>query len=163
VIFGKKAKMGKKKQFQKIATKQAKAVEQPSVQMSLKDISLLGLQTISNSSNAYVSLKYFRPEHQCFSVWQSEELRAFSSFCRKLTVTSWAEIYKSGGSPGDKTGFGYTVHKNVSVLPENLESISPDLTWFELRVTGEARAHGFRATNAFFLVFLDRQHEIYPG
>jgi len=44
-----------------------------------------------------------------------------------------------------------------------LEAISPDLGFFELRVTQKARVHGFRSANAFFLVFLDKDHAICPS
>ena len=75
----------------------------------------------------------------------------------------WTDIYKTGGARGHKAGLGYTVHKDHSVLPRNpdLQTLSPDLTWFELRITEEALVHGFRARDAFYLVFLDRDHAVY--
>ena len=74
----------------------------------------------------------------------------------------WSDIYKSGGSLGSKTGVGYTPHGNPSDLPDNpdLKSFSPELSWFELRVDQQARVHGFRLADAFFLVFLDSKHAI---
>jgi hypothetical protein len=77
----------------------------------------------------------------------------------------WSDIYRTGGSVGNKTGLGYTIHKDMEKLPKHphLDKISPDLTWFELRVDGESRVHGFRVGDAFFLVFLDKGHKIYPS
>ena len=69
------------------------------------------------------------------------------------------------GRDDSKGHAAYTIHKDHSVLPNNaeLEEISPDLTWFELRVDGESRVHGFRVKDAFFLVYLDQNHEVYPA
>ena len=133
--------------------------------LTLRDASLLGVAHEDGRERQYVSLKYYWPDHECFSVWEGAKLKAFSAFCRKITQMRWSEIYASGGSAGHKTGLGYTVHKNHDVLPENheLKALSPDLTWFELRVDGESRVHGFRVKDAFFLVFLDHGHAVYKG
>lgn len=154
-----------KKRLEKVAKKQAEASEEKSVNLKLREAALLSLSNDASTDTAHVNLKYYRHEHQCFSEWTADELRAFSGFCRKLTQTPWPDIYKTGGKAGTKTGLGYTIHKSADALPENpdLESFSPDLTWFEMRVTSEARVHGFRCKGAFFLVFLDRQHQVYPG
>lgn len=155
----------KNRKLSKVAQKQAENSGDKSVSLKIREAALLSLNDDSNNDTAFVNLKYYRHEYQCLSSWTPDELRAFSAFCSKVTNTSWTNIYKTAGAPGDKKGLGYTVHKNLKVLPENpsLASFSPDLTWFELRVTGEARVHGFRCKSAFFLVYLDRQHEVYPG
>lgn len=149
----------------KVAKKQAEESQQKNINLKIREVAFLSLNDDPKSDNAYVNLKYYRHEHQCFSAWTADELRAFSAFCRKMTQVLWSDIYKSAGSGGHKTGLGYTVHKKSTVLPNtpDINSISPDLTWFELRVTEEARVHGFRCKGAFFLVFLDRQHQVYPG
>lgn len=111
----------------------------------------------------YVSLRYFDPSFQCLSEWTSDELRAFSGMIESLRGMTWDDIYRTGGKLGNKTGVGYTVHKDASRLPNSrrLEKLSPDLTFFELRVTGRARVHGFRTKSVFFLVWLDRNHDVY--
>ena len=111
---------------------------------------------------AYVALKYYRPEHQCLSEWTGEELRAFSEFCSKVSRRTWTQIYASGGHSGSRTGLGYEPVPRVS-LPDTAflaDVLSEDITWFELRVTQKARVFGFRAEHAFFLVFLDKNHQI---
>jgi len=157
--------MAKHNRLKAVAKKQAENTDEKNVSLKLREAALLSLSDGTNNDTGFVNLKYYRFEHQCFSSWTPDELRALSAFCRKLTQTSWTNIYKTAGAPGDKQGLGYTVHKSKSVLPANpdLENFSPDLTWFELRVTSEARVHGFRCKSAFFLVYLDRQHEVYPG
>lgn len=151
------------KRLDRIAQKQSAAIEEKSIHLKMREAALLSLSDDAASENAHVNLKYYRHEHQCLSQWTPDELKAFSAFCRKITQIKWTDIYKSGGKAGAKAGLGYTIHKNQDVLPESpdLINISPDLTWFELRVTVEARVHGFRCKSAFFLVYLDRQHEVY--
>jgi len=151
--------------IKKVAQKQASQASDTTPSLSKLEASLLGADSSKDTERPYVNLKYYYPKHQCFSQWEKEQLKAFSDFCKKLSEAKWTDIYKTSGSAGNKKGFGYTKHKDVSSLPENpdLTKISPDLTWFELRVTEESRVHGFRAKDAFFLVFLDRGHDIYPG
>jgi hypothetical protein len=155
--------MASKSKLRKIAEKQAR--NSVTINVPLREAALLGLSEDSNKERPYVSLRYYWPDHECFSHWGGDKLKAFSRFCRKLNQVKWQDIYKSAGHVGDKTGFGYTPHKNQSVLPNNPEmsGFSLDLTWFELRVDQESRVHGFRAQDAFFLVFLDRDHRIYPS
>jgi len=110
---------------------------------------------------AFVALKYFRPEQQCFSEWSKDELRAFSDFNRKVSLQTWPQIMASGGKGANKAGLGYTPHDGSSLpRPDFAGSLSDDLTWIELRVTQKARVHGFRAGPAFFLVYLDRNHDL---
>lgn len=111
---------------------------------------------------AFVALKYYRPEHQCLSEWTPDELRAFSAFCRKVAQMTWQQIVETGGR--HKTGLGWT-RVERSQLPNTgfLHTISEDISWMEMRVTQVARVFGFRAGHAFFLVFLDRTHDITRG
>lgn len=155
--------MGNKKsnRLRDVAEKQRRDVAD--VNLTMREAALLGVASTAENERPHVNLRYYWPEHECFSSWGANNLKAFSGFCRKLCLSKWTDIHKSGGSSGHKTGFGYTPHKDSSVLPANpeLANFSPDLTWFELRVTQEARVHGFRARDSFFLVFLDEKHQIY--
>ena len=116
---------------------------------------------------AHVALKYYNPSIECFSEWNRAELKGLSGFIEKINNRTWAMIYKSSGQAGSKLGNGlaYTPHKNPNKLPgykELSKQISDDITFFELRVTGVARVHGFRGLSAFFLVCLDRDHQSHP-
>lgn len=108
---------------------------------------------------AFVALKYYRPEYQCFSEWTADELRAFSGFCRKLAQMTWQQIVETGGR--FRSGLGCTpVERGRLPNTEFLHAISEDISWMEMRVTQVARVFGFRAGHAFFLVFLDRTHDV---
>lgn len=144
--------------------KNATALPEVSKRLTAIESKFLGVED-NGKNSPYISLKYYQPTYQCFSVWNQEQLKQFSAFVEKMRKTEWPAIYKTGGSVGNKTGLGYTVHKNKGILPDRsiLDKISPEITFFELRVTQEARVHGFRVQSAFFLVWLDKDHEIYPS
>lgn len=129
---------------------------------------LLGINDTGSSirERPYVVLKHFDSQYQCFSEWTPDELKAFSRFIENLKQMTWGQIYQSGGKIGKKTGMGYTPHGRNVKLPDStrriLKSISPDINFFELRISQKARVHGFQVKSAFFLVWLDRNHEICP-
>lgn len=131
--------------------------------LSTAEEKYLGVE--ERDKSPYVALKYYQHRYQCFSEWGSAELKAFASFVVRLPQTTWTEIRKTGGKPGSKVGFGYTEHKNKKELPSKgeVDGLSPDIGFIELRVTKEARVHGFRVAPIFFLVWLDRNHDIYPS
>lgn len=90
-------------------------------------------------------------------------MKLFSSFVNKLRQTTWNQIYRSGGQLGHKSGFGYTPCKDRKKLPKypELDAVSEDITFFELRVDDTMRVHGFRILDAFYLVWLDHTHKMY--
>jgi len=110
----------------------------------------------------YVTLRYFDSSHECFSCWEKDELAAFGEFLRKLSQMTWVQIQASGGKGANKTGLGCTLHTDISCLPSHaIRGLSEDLNYMEMRVTQKARVHGFRMRDAFFLLFLDREHKVY--
>ena len=67
----------------------------------------------------------------------------------------------------DKHVLGFKINKYVEKLPKESvkcikDILSPDITFSELKVTEKARIHGFQVGAAFYLVWLDRNHEIFP-
>lgn len=140
-----------------------KIEKQESNKYSLSDIEAKFLGVSDKEDNVFVVLKYFDDSYECFSDWKENELKDFSGFIKTMKQMTWNEIYRSGGK-SNKTGLAYTVHTNKEVLPNQdiVKSISEDITFFELRVSKKARVHGFRVKSAFYLVWLDRNHEVYP-
>lgn len=122
------------------------------------ELTILGISG-TNPERPYVALKYYDESHQCLSDWTQEELRSLSKTFRHIRSMTWHEIMRTGGRI--KTGLGCTVHKDRSKLPA-IPELSHDLSFIEFRVTEKARIHGFRVGEAFFLCWLDRNHEIYP-
>jgi hypothetical protein len=108
----------------------------------------------------YIVLKYFQPTYQCFSMWNAGELRSFSDLIQRMRQIGWSELAGRGA-------LGFKIHKYIEKLPQEdikcLSAIlSPDITFSEIRVTKKARIHGFRAGAGFYLVWLDKDHEIFP-
>lgn len=118
----------------------------------------------------FVVLKYFRDSFECFSDWEKDELRQFSSFIEELRKRSWKQVLATSSKAVGKRGLAYTpydinhVDKAVRDHFEDVrKSISEDIRFFELRVDqGKLRVHGFRSKAAFFLVLLDREHRVWP-
>ena len=120
-----------------------------------------GLREITSQPRdeaADVSFKYFQRTHQCLSVWASAELKALSKFFTKMAGMTWPAIMQD-------TGLRFTPHKDRNRLPGKgkfLDQYEEVKKSFELRVEDDARVHGFRRGNTFYLVWLDKNHEVYP-
>ncbi len=118
--------------------------------------------------NPYVVLKYFQKDWECFSDWNKNELVQFSNFLTIFGGLTWRDVYNTGGNRGNKAGLGYTRYKvndmenGKECLKKVMETISPDIGLFELRVSKKLRVHGFQSQAAFFLVLLDREHKVFP-
>lgn len=119
---------------------------------------IIGLDDTDRNPN--INLKYFDSKFQCFSEWDKDELILFSEFISKFKNSNWVSIFKSGGSIGSKTGFGMTYHKDDKM--KSKLNISEEIKCFELRINKTIRLHGFRSASSFFLVYLDRNHKLFP-
>lgn len=126
-----------------------------------------GTRESVNGKNPYVVLKYFQEGWECFSVWTAEELKSFSRFLATFSGHTWDSVYKSAGKGENKGSLGYTPYDIATmkagkdVLDKVRKSISPDIGFFELRVSDKIRLHGFQSQSAFFLVMLDREHRVF--
>nr|DAP55147.1 MAG TPA: hypothetical protein [Caudoviricetes sp.] len=125
-----------------------------------KDIKILGLANNGENSDekqAYIALKYFDKNFECFSEWSKDELACFSNFIDKINNLTWNDIKRH-------TGLRYKMIDNAKGLPENSikEKISKDISFYELRVSQKARVVGFRQNAVFFICWLDRNHRICP-
>lgn len=117
---------------------------------------------LNRDSTVHIGLKYYDANHECFSKWEKPELKELSKFVKKLSNYTWNQVMQQAGS---KNGFNYTLHKDIKKLPKEPKALglSEDTTFFELRVDGDKRVHGFRSKSIFFLIWLDRNHQIYPS
>jgi len=154
-----------------------KEVSELSVRANHKEVKIMGLvaEEVQENSNAlklnpYVALKYFRSDWQCFSDWESQELKEFSSFLKNLQCHTWQQVYNTG-SKIPKHGLAYTKYNIDDVKSEAIKrkldsvkkEISDEINFFELRVNqNKLRVHGFQSQSVFFLVALDRNHEAFP-
>lgn len=145
----------------------AEQAQEPRISLTPVEVKIIGYSTKGSGALVHPSLLYYQPNHQCFSSWTSANLRAFSSLIERVRAQSWQQVYQSAGKGENKASFGYTVHDDKSVLPN--DGIVPELgadtnsvlTFFELRVTQRARIHCFRQSHFLFIVWLDGDHEVY--
>lgn len=104
-----------------------------------------------------ISLKYYSRSCECFSDWDSRDLKKFSATLEKISNYAAEQLQKtkplcdSHRGPPSRERF-----KRPSVISE-------DVQFFELKVDpgNKARVHGFFVRSVFFLVWLDRKHQCF--
>lgn len=105
-----------------------------------------------------ISLKYYREETECFSKWTSAELKKFSGMLKKV----------AGRNAKELQGFKPLCEPHKRAPAESRfkrhEKLSEELALFELKVdpSNKARVHGVFMESVFFLVWLDRNHAVFP-
>lgn len=112
----------------------------------------------TNKETPLLSFESFDFNHQCPSEWQSDEIKSLFQMFNKICKMTWLEILNTGGKSGNKTGLGFTeIEPDPFKRPNDL---SPDVTISELRVTKKARVFGARYGRTYYIIRLDRNHEI---
>lgn len=116
------------------------------------------IESDSDDANVLMSIKYLQHDFQCFSEWESAEMKSFWAFNKKLHEHTWKKVYQTAGP---KNGLAYD-KIDYKKYPDSdfKKELSKDHTLFELRVTDKARVHGFRLKGIFYLCWLDRNHII---
>jgi hypothetical protein len=97
-----------------------------------------------------VNLKYFQKSHECFSDWQTKELKGFSSWVEKV----------SGKTEQQMTAVTQTCHAHKGKTKPLPTSVSPDVKMYSMDVGAKGRVHGFFVSGDFYLVWLDRAHRV---
>lgn len=105
-----------------------------------------------------VSLQFWHSGSQCLSVWNQSELKKLRKTIDKIQTLTAAGIrtdaglqFKMHSGPPIGSGFGRT------------SSMPKDFSLCEVRVDLKSRLHGVLASNVFFLVWLDRGHDVFPS
>jgi hypothetical protein len=112
----------------------------------------------SATEGVSVSLKYYRPQTECFSQWAADELKKFSGTLSKISQLEASKL------------MGYKplceAHKRAPAEDRfaRPERLSEDLKFYEIKVdpSNAARVHGVFVGSVFFLVWLDRLHAVFP-
>lgn len=106
-------------------------------------------------SKLHISLKYWHAGSQCLSAWQPSELKKLRKFIDTIQVLS-----RDGLGTG---GIQAKPHKGTTGAGfARPSSLSKDLAMFEMRIDQKARVHGVFQHDIFFLVWLDRNHAVFP-
>jgi len=109
-----------------------------------------------NKLMPHLSFHHFDESSECISDWTSSEAKQLFAKLRQLSQTTWQEILSS-------RGLGYKEIQNSGCLSRQWPArLSTDCTMSEIRISQKSRIFGVRRERAFYLVWLDRNHEILP-
>lgn len=115
----------------------------------------------TNNLPPHISLKYYDYKHECFSQWTQRDLKDFSHLNELLSKTTWKEMIQNcSKNYGMKKGLGSTVIRDTNIHEKLPKNISKDCTLIELRVNEKSRIIGFRNNEIYFLIWLDRNHDL---
>lgn len=128
-----------------------------------KTISIMqGWKTGGAHANVFISLRFIQESYQCFSEWTQPEMSLFWDFNRRIHEVTWDSLMKQGGK-SDKSGFAPTIIESAKYSNSGfIATLDPLTTFFELRVSGKIRVHGFRDDSVFYICWLDRNHQVCP-
>ncbi len=105
----------------------------------------------------FINLKYYHSGFECFSEWQRAELKQFSSLTATLQQLNLLQLRTHSGlrmkAPKGKL---------AAPVPISLQPHLKHIEFVELRLSDKIRVHGFIEHPYFFLVWLDRNHRVFP-
>lgn len=115
-----------------------------------------------DQKNIFVSLRFVEHSHQCFSDWSKTQMKAYWDFQVKAHNYTWQQVKdQATKNPKNKTGLAYTHIPSEKYPKDGIRiELSPDTTFFELRVNSAIRVHGFRSKAIFYICWLDKDHKI---
>ena len=121
-----------------------------------------GWKNNDSNANILVSLRYVQNSFECFSSWSRDEMNLFWDFQERISNCTWREVYSTASKGAGKTGFAYTVtQKSDYSVVKSHGGLSADITLFELRLSEQARVHGFRHNALFYILWLDKDHRVF--
>lgn len=104
-----------------------------------------------------VSLRYWHTGSQCLSDWQKKELSGLRKLIDKLQKLTPTAIRSD-------PGLFWKAHSGAAARGFSRPSdLSADITLCEVRVSGKARVHAALHDGLFYLVWLDRNHDVFPS
>ncbi|RDC59403.1 hypothetical protein HME9302_00591 [Alteripontixanthobacter maritimus] len=116
------------------------------------------LGTTKDDVGVSLSFAHYRSETECLSSWGPSDLKSLVGAIEKMrdmTVTQFRN--SSLCSP----------HRKGSKIPKRFSrpvSVAKDFRMHEVRVdkSNAARIHGVIENSIFYLIWLDRKHEVFP-
>lgn len=104
-----------------------------------------------------VNLKHWNTKSQCISDWPKKDLISLRKFIDKVQTLTPTTVRTD-------SGLSYKLHKGPPGGRgfSRPSSLARDITLFELRVSGRARVHCYLSNEQLYLVWLDRNHEVFP-
>ena len=104
-----------------------------------------------------VSLRHWHSGAECISCWQRNDLEKLRKLIDKIQGMTTTKIRND-------IGLEHKLHRTSPAKGFPRPSgLSKDIPLCELRVTGKARVHGALHQDIFYLVWLDRNHNVFPN
>ncbi|MDK2014599.1 MULTISPECIES: hypothetical protein [unclassified Deinococcus] len=107
---------------------------------------------------ATLSFAHFQDGHECASTWAGDEMRALFNSFRLASTMTWQQIKSTGGNGRNAAGLRY---KPVSVKKELPSYFSEEVQVVEMGSSQKSRFFGVREDSTFYLLWLDRNHNIF--
>lgn len=113
----------------------------------------------TNHQLVRLSFELFNYDAQCPSTWQGQMVRQLFSAFTKATQKTWQQVIETGGKAyGGKVGLGFTTFKE-SPITRPL-TLSNDIPISEMRVNDTARFFGARKDATYYVIELDKGHDV---
>jgi hypothetical protein len=114
-----------------------------------------------NDKRVLMCIKNLQPNYECFSDWSKTEMGKFWDFNEQIHQKTWQQVYESASIGAGKRGLALTrISRSRYEHIEFINSLSPEINMFELRIDDKIRVHGYRQKSVFYLCLLDKNHRI---
>ena len=112
----------------------------------------------SDTEGVSISLKYYRQETECISEWQHGDLKKLSNTVDKIRGMTAATLRRHG-----KLCVKHRTQPKLARFSRPA-GLARDLPLYEIKVgpSDAARIHGVFVGSVFFVIWLDRRHQVYP-
>lgn len=137
-------------------------IETPKLYINKDSVLMNGWNIEGNEANVFLSIRFIQHQEECLSEWDKNEIKGFWSFVESIHQQTWKQVY-NGSRKDKKSGLGYT-EIPLKKYPKSdfKDSIDPNCTFFELRISEKARVHCFRDKSICYVCWLDKSHKFFP-
>ena len=116
------------------------------------------LGSSDNEVGVTVSFAHYRSQTECLSTWGKADLKSFVGAVEKMRAMDIATLRNSSLCCPHRGG------RRLAKRFTRPDTIGKDYRMHEIRVdrSNTARMHGIIEDSVFYLVWLDRKHEVFP-
>lgn len=108
------------------------------------------------------SFLHFDPSPECPSTWPQDNMKSLFDAMRVASSMTWKQVQATGGHGKNAQGIAFKV-VNPKQAKRNLpENLAEDIDLAEIRITKKARIFGVRSESIFYVIWLDKDHQVFP-
>lgn len=108
------------------------------------------------------SFYHFDSDSECPSTWNSDEMKSLFTSLKLASSMTWQQVRSTGGQARNAQGIAYkpvSLKQAARKLPGNL---AEDIDLSEMRISDRARIFGVRNEATYYIVWLDKDHQVFP-